>query len=54
MSMMNEQVTAKQSRGIKITVLAIAVFMTVVVAGFVHRIQQHVRMFKRLKQKISM
>ena len=30
----------KQSRGIKLTVLAIAVFMTVVVAGFVHRIQQ--------------
>ena len=40
MSMMNEQVTAKQSRGIKITILVIAVFMTVVVAGFVHRIQQ--------------
>ena len=40
MSMMNEQVTAKQSRGIKITILVIALFMTVVVAGFVHRIQQ--------------
>ena len=40
MSMMNEQVTAKQSRGIKITILVIAAFMTVVVAGFVHRIQQ--------------
>ena len=31
--------TARQSRGIKLTVLAIAVFMTVIVAGFVHRIQ---------------
>jgi len=40
MSMVNEQVTAKQSRGIKITILVIAAFMTVVVAGFVHRIQQ--------------
>jgi len=40
MSMMNEQVTAKQSRGIKITILVITAFMTVVVAGFVHRIQQ--------------
>jgi protein SCO1/2 len=40
MSMLNDQVTTRQSRGIKLTVLAIAVFMTVVVAGFVHRIQQ--------------
>jgi len=40
MSMVNEQVTAKQSRGIKVTILVIAAFMTVVVAGFVHRIQQ--------------
>jgi protein SCO1/2 len=40
MSMVNDQVTTRQSRGIKLTVLAIAVFMTVVVAGFVHRIQQ--------------
>ncbi|MEE4145252.1 MAG: SCO family protein [Halieaceae bacterium] len=31
---------AKQSRGIKLTVLALAVFITIIVAGFVHRIQQ--------------
>ncbi|HDY82348.1 MAG: SCO family protein [Gammaproteobacteria bacterium] len=36
----NEQIAARQSRGIKLTVLAIALFMTVVVAGFVYRIQQ--------------
>jgi protein SCO1 len=35
-----DQARARQSRGIKFTVLAIAVFMTVVVAGFVYRIQQ--------------
>jgi len=32
--------TAKQSRGVRLTVLALVVFITVVVAGFVHRIQQ--------------
>lgn len=31
---------AKQSRGVKITVAAVVLFMIVVVAGFVHRIQQ--------------
>jgi len=31
---------AKQSRGIKLTVLALAAFITVIVAGFVYRIQQ--------------
>ncbi len=36
----NEQIAARQSRGIKLTVLAIVLFMTVVVAGFVYRIQQ--------------
>jgi len=36
----NEQATSTQSRGIRFTVLAIAVFMAVVVAGFVYRIQQ--------------
>ena len=35
-----DQARARQSRGIKLTVLAIAIFMTVVVAGLVHRIQQ--------------
>jgi protein SCO1/2 len=30
--------TAKQSRGIKLTVAALAVFITIIVAGFVHRI----------------
>jgi protein SCO1/2 len=52
MSMLNEQVTAKQSRGIKITILAIAVFMTVVVAGFVHRIQQP-RVMTDIEMKIN-
>ena len=32
--------TARQSRGIKFTVLALAIFVTVIVAGFVHRIAQ--------------
>jgi len=40
MTMLNEQVTREQSRGIKLTVLVIVLFMAVVVAGFVHRIQQ--------------
>ena len=40
MSMVNEQVSPGQSRGIKLTVIAIAVFMLVVVGGFVYRIQQ--------------
>jgi protein SCO1/2 len=31
---------AQQSRGIRITVLALAVFITVIIAGFVYRIQQ--------------
>ncbi|MEH6635135.1 MAG: SCO family protein [Halioglobus sp.] len=39
MTMVNRQATTSQSRGIKLTVLAIAVFMAVIVAGFVHRIQ---------------
>jgi protein SCO1/2 len=36
---MNSNVNPAQARGIKITVAAIAVFMVIVVAGFVHRIQ---------------
>lgn len=40
MTMINDQLARKQSRGIKLTVLAIALFMTVIVAGFVYRIQQ--------------
>ena len=40
MSILNEQATPRQSRGIRLTVLAIVIFMVVVVAGFVHRIQQ--------------
>jgi protein SCO1/2 len=40
MTMDNDQVAARQSRGIKLTVLAIALFMAVAVAGFVYRIQQ--------------
>ena len=34
------QQTPRQSRGIRLTVLALAVFIGIVVAGFVHRIQQ--------------
>lgn len=30
--------SARQSRGIKLTVLALAVFITIIVAGFVHRV----------------
>lgn len=42
---MNKQVNqphrdARQARGIKLTVLALAVLITIVIAGFVHRIQQ--------------
>ncbi len=37
---MNDQASASQSRGIKWTVAALLVFIVVVVAGFVHRIQQ--------------
>ena len=40
MTMLNENVSPSQSRGIKLTVLAIAVFMFIAVAGFVHRVQQ--------------
>tara|TARA_R110002110_G_scaffold205066_7_gene417092 strand:+ start:225053 stop:225730 length:678 start_codon:yes stop_codon:yes gene_type:complete len=40
MSMVNDQTSPRQSRGIKLTVLFIALFMFVVVAGFVYRIQQ--------------
>lgn len=32
--------TAKQSRGIKLTVLVLAVFIAIIVLGFVHRVQQ--------------
>ena len=38
--MLNQQISPGQSRGVKITVLAIALFMLVVVGGFVYRIQQ--------------
>ena len=31
--------TARQSRGIKLTVLALAVFIAIILAGFIHRIQ---------------
>ncbi len=40
MKMLNQQATPGQSRGIRFTVLAIVIFMAVVVAGFVYRIQQ--------------
>ena len=38
--MLNQQISPGQSRGVKITVLAIALFMLVIVGGFVYRIQQ--------------
>ncbi len=40
MTEVDEQLVARQSRGIKVTVLAIALFMAVAVAGFVYRLQQ--------------
>jgi protein SCO1/2 len=40
MTSLNDQAAARQSRGIKLTVIAIALFMAVAVAGFVYRIQQ--------------
>ena len=40
MTMTNKQASATQARGIRLTVLAIALFMLVVVGGFVYRIQQ--------------
>jgi len=52
MTMLNEQVSPSQSRGIKLTVLAIAVFMFIVVAGFVHRIQQP-RVMTEAEMKIN-
>ncbi len=40
MTLTNEQASPSQARGIRFTVLAIAIFMLVVVGGFVYRIQQ--------------
>ena len=40
MSFFNDQVTAVQSRGIKLTVAVILLLMLVIVGGFVYRIQQ--------------
>lgn len=40
MSFFNDQVNAVQSRGIKLTVAVILLFMLVIVGGFVYRIQQ--------------
>ena len=40
MTLTNEQASPSQARGIRLTVLAIAIFMLVVVGGFVYRIQQ--------------
>jgi len=39
-SFFNDQVTAGQSQGIKLTVAVIVLFMLVIVGGFVYRIQQ--------------
>ena len=39
MSMLNQQINAGQSRGIKLTLIAIVLFMLVIVGGFVYRIQ---------------
>jgi len=43
---------AKQARGIKLTVLCLAVFIAIVVAGFVHRIQQS-RVMSAAEMKIN-
>jgi protein SCO1/2 len=43
---------AKQARGIKLTVLCLAVFIAIVVAGFVHRIQQP-RVMSSAEMKIN-
>jgi protein SCO1/2 len=40
MSMVNEQASEGQARGIKLTLVAVVVFMLVIVGGFVYRIQQ--------------
>ena len=40
MTLINEQANAAQSRGIRITVALVLVFIVVVVVGFVYRIQQ--------------
>jgi protein SCO1/2 len=44
--------TGRQSRGIRLTVLALAVFITIVVAGFVHRIQMP-RILTEAEMKIN-
>jgi protein SCO1/2 len=36
---MNDNLSKSQSRGVKLTVAGIAVFMLIVVAGFIHRVQ---------------
>jgi protein SCO1/2 len=40
MSLVNDKVTSSQSRGIKLTLLVIGLFIFVIVAGFVYRVQQ--------------
>ena len=40
MSIVNDKVTSSQSRGIKLTLLVIGLFIFVIVAGFVYRVQQ--------------
>ena len=40
MSLVNQQASEGQSRGIRLTLFAVVTFMVVVVAGFVYRIQQ--------------
>jgi protein SCO1/2 len=39
-SFLNEQISARQSRGIKLTLIVILLFILVIVGGFVYRIQQ--------------
>jgi protein SCO1/2 len=50
--MTNENATPRQSRGIRLTVLAILVFITVVVGGFVYRVQQP-RVLTEVEMKIN-
>ncbi|MEH6580670.1 MAG: SCO family protein [Halioglobus sp.] len=49
---MNDNMASSQARGIKITVAAIAVFIFIVVAGFVHRVQMP-RVMTETEMKIN-
>lgn len=52
MSLINEQATPRQSRGIRWTVAGILVFILLVVASFVHRLQQP-RIMSEAEMKVN-